>query len=177
MEGGSSTQDQQYEAAVAAFGPALARLARGYEADPAERRDLLQDIHVALWRSLKNFDGRCSLRSWVYRVAHNTAATHVLKGMRRRAAGFASLDEIAEAPAPDNPEQAVGEQQALARLLALIRALRPPDAQVMLLYLEGVDAAGIAEIMALTPGAVATRIHRVKTILARGFAAGGQNGG
>jgi DNA-directed RNA polymerase specialized sigma24 family protein len=34
----------------------------------------LQEIRIALWRSFANFDGRCSLRTWVYRVAHNTAA-------------------------------------------------------------------------------------------------------
>ncbi len=65
--------------AAAEFGPALDRLARGYEADADLRRDLRQDIHTELWRSLARFDGRCSLRTWVYRVAHNTAASHVLK--------------------------------------------------------------------------------------------------
>jgi DNA-directed RNA polymerase specialized sigma24 family protein len=47
-------------------------LVRGYEADPGRRQDLLQDIHIALWRSFAVFDERCSLRTWVYRVAHIT---------------------------------------------------------------------------------------------------------
>ena len=72
-------QDQRYLEVAAEFGPALDRLARGYEADPDLRRDLRQDIHVQLWRSMTRFDGRCSLKTWVYRVAHNVAATHVLK--------------------------------------------------------------------------------------------------
>jgi RNA polymerase sigma-70 factor (ECF subfamily) len=49
-------------------------LARVYKAQAEARRDLVQDIHVALWRNLAVFDGRCSLRTRVYRVAHNTAA-------------------------------------------------------------------------------------------------------
>ena len=44
-------QDGRYAAAAAAFGTAIARLARGYEADPALRQDLVQEIHAALWRS------------------------------------------------------------------------------------------------------------------------------
>jgi N-acetylneuraminic acid mutarotase len=36
-------------------------------------RDLLQEIHFQLWRSFAHFDHRCSLRTWVYRVAHNVA--------------------------------------------------------------------------------------------------------
>ena len=73
----SQGQDQRYDAAAAEFGAAIERLARGYEANPEARRDLVQDIHIALWRSLAGFDGRCALRTWVYRVAHNTAVSHV----------------------------------------------------------------------------------------------------
>ncbi len=66
-----------------------------------------------------------------------------------------------------------GEAQALARLAALIRSLKPPDDQVMLLYLEGLDAAAIGEITGLSAGAVATRIHRIKKILAARFGEAG----
>ena len=45
-------QERRYAEAAAAFGPALERLARAYERDPDKRRDLLQEIHIALWRSL-----------------------------------------------------------------------------------------------------------------------------
>jgi DNA-directed RNA polymerase specialized sigma24 family protein len=61
-----SAQDTQYEKAASDYGAALIRLARGYEADPEKRRDLLQEIHLALWRSFKAFQGACSLRTWVY---------------------------------------------------------------------------------------------------------------
>jgi RNA polymerase sigma-70 factor (ECF subfamily) len=43
--------------------------------NPEDRRDLLQEIHLALWRSFATFDDRCSLRTWVYRVAHNVATS------------------------------------------------------------------------------------------------------
>jgi RNA polymerase sigma-70 factor (ECF subfamily) len=39
----------------------------------------------------------------------------------------------------------------------------------MLLYLEGLDAASIAEIMGITPANTATKIHRIKKILSRRF--------
>jgi hypothetical protein len=75
---GSDRQAQYYARAVNAHGPALIRLARGYEADPEHRNDLLQEIHVALWRSFAVFDERCSLLTWIYRVAHHTAAKHII---------------------------------------------------------------------------------------------------
>lgn len=161
-------QDQRYREAAGAFGPALARLARGYERDAHLRHDLLQEIHVALWRSLAAFDGLCSLRTWVYRVAHNTAASHVLR-RRRQGSGLVGLDAIAEAPASDDPEAEVGARHALDRLLMLIHELKAPDRQVALLYLEDLDTAAIAEITGLSPGAVGVRIHRLKAVLASRF--------
>src|SRR5262245_30630873 len=56
-----------YEQAAATYGAALERLARAYEPDADRRRDL-QELHLALWRSFAGFDGRCSLRTWVYRI-------------------------------------------------------------------------------------------------------------
>lgn len=168
MADGGSQQDELYRAAAAEHRGVLERWARAYEADPDQRRDLLQDIHLALWRSLASFDGRCALRTWVYRVAHNVATSHVLKRMRLRLNRLTTLDAIAEAADPaDSPEAAVSERQAMARLMALIHALKPADRQVMLLYLEDLTAAEISEITGVSPGAVAVKIHRLKTILAR----------
>jgi RNA polymerase sigma-70 factor, ECF subfamily len=168
MDRGS--QDERYSDAAAEYGPALERLARSYEADPAERRDLLQDIHFALWRSLVLFDGRCSMRTWVYRVAHNIAASHVSR--RKRTAKGMSIEELEMADKGAGPEDIVSGQRLLEKLMTMIRALKPFDAQIMLLYLEDLDAAEIGEIAGLSAGAVAAKIHRIKTLLARQFQEG-----
>ena len=165
-------QGARYDDAVAQYGPAIERLARAYEFDPYERRDLIQDIHVALWRSFRNFDGRCSVGTWTWRVAHNVAASHALRRKRLRPR-LASLEELSEEPGEDDPETSAGDRQVLDRLNALIQALKPPDRQVMMLYLEDLPAAEIAEITGLSPGAVAVKIHRLKALLARRFHQGG----
>jgi RNA polymerase sigma factor (sigma-70 family) len=166
---GTASQDELYMRATAEFGPALARLARAYEADPHSRSDLLQDIHFALWRSFSSFAGQCSLRTWVYRVAHNVG---ISKRIRRHEARLASLEELAEMPGQDCPEDAAHEVHALATLQGLIRRLKPPDDQVMLLYLEDMDAAAIGDVTGLSARAVATRIHRIKFVLSRHFRQG-----
>lgn len=63
------SQDSLYKQAADTFGRPLEGLARAYELNPDARRDLLQEIHLNLWRSFAHFDQRCSLRTWVYRVA------------------------------------------------------------------------------------------------------------
>jgi RNA polymerase sigma-70 factor (ECF subfamily) len=122
-----SSRDDLYRQAAAGFGDALDRLARAYEADADTRRDLLQEIHFALWRSFGGFDGRCSLRTWVYRVAHNAAASHVIRQRRANAAVLVGLEEIEAAPDPNDGPLAAGRREALERLLALIRQLKPLD--------------------------------------------------
>lgn len=162
-----STQDELYQDAAAAYGPALERLARAYEADPDIRRDLLQDIHVALWRSFAGFDGRCSQRTWIYRVAHNVAASHVLRQKRSRSQELVGLEELENMPQSGSGQPAADRSQGLNRLLSLIQLLKPLDRHVILSYLEGLDAAAIGEITGLSPGNVATKIHRIKSLLAR----------
>jgi len=46
-----------------------------------------------------------------------------------------------------------------------------------LLYLEGMDAASIGEVMGVSAGSVATKIHRIKNILARRFHGGERDAG
>jgi RNA polymerase sigma-70 factor (ECF subfamily) len=164
----SPEQDARYAEAIAQYGGALKRLAGATEANPERRRDLLQDMHVALWRSFASFDGRCALRTWVYRVAHNVAASHVDKERRTRR-GFVSLDEIEHLRDLSDIGAEYEAGDAIARLNALIRQLGSPDRQIITLYLEALDAASIAEIVGLSPGAVATRVSRLKAKLARHF--------
>ena len=171
-----SSQDNLYREAASEYGDALDRLARAYEADTDRRRDLLQEIHFALWRSFGGFDGRCSQRTWVYRVAHNAAASHAIRQRRANATVLVGLEEIEAAPDPNDEGAAAGRREALERLLELIRRLKPLDRQIIFSYLEGLDAASIGEITGISPGNVATKIHRIKSILTRQFHSGGPHG-
>ena len=168
MADSAADQDELYEQAAAQYSAAIQRLARGYESDPDKRLDLVQDIHVALWRSFAQFAGRASMRTWVYRVAHNTAISRITR-RRANTPTFVTLDELAETAVEEDATRAVDRRIALERLLALIRSLDPLDRQVILLYLEDVDAHSIAAIVGLSPGNVATKVHRIKQILVRRF--------
>lgn len=156
--------ERDFQAITRDHGPALRRLARGYEAEEARREDLFQEILVALWRALPGFEGRSSLRTWVFRVAHNVAATYVVKRRRDGLARAASIDDLAD----ELPVIAIDRESKddLDRLAAAIRALRPADAQIVLLYLEGFEHAEIGEVTGLSREAVAVRVHRLKAALA-----------
>lgn len=159
-------RDELYQAAIREFGRALDRLAAGYEADPERRRDLRQDIHFQLWRSFEVFDARCSLKTWTFRVAHNTAVTYVNRE-RRMNARFVSLEEIERTARSSDEQPDIDRHRALGQLSRLILKLKPLDRQIMISYLEEMDAASIADITGLSAAHVAVKIYRIKNILGR----------
>ena len=162
-------QDRLYTSSFDSYGAAINRLARGYEADPEKRRDLLQEIHLQLWRSFGQFDARCSIRTWIYRVAHNCARSYVMRESRvfSKFVDLGEADEVVECN--DKAESIMQRQDSVNVLLSLIQKLKPTDRQVILLYLEGLDGASIGEITGISAAHVAVKIGRIKSILARLF--------
>src|SRR5437868_11500870 len=131
---GVSAQEALYREATQTYRAALQRLARAYENDPDKRRDLLQDIHLALWLSFEKYEERCSLRTWVYRVAHNTATSHVIRQHRMHSRELLSLEQVETATLQDDPARSTDKQMAIEKLLELIHRLKPLERDVMLLY-------------------------------------------
>ncbi len=169
---GDVNQDSLYEQAADTYGSSLDRLARAYELDAEVRRDLLQEIHFQLWRSFAHFDGRCSLRTWVYRVAHNVATGHMIR-QRRIRDKLVSIETIEAMPGNDQGERAATQAEALDRLSMLIQRLKPLDRQIIVSYLEGMDASSTGELTGLSPANIAMKVHRIKNILRRWFVEGG----
>ncbi|MCF6275393.1 MAG: RNA polymerase sigma factor [Robiginitomaculum sp.] len=167
-----TSQDEQYKMAATEFGDAIGRLAYAYERDPDKRKDLVQDIHFELWRSFKIFDGRSSVRTWVYRVAHNAGASHIMKNKRVSQNTHLTLDDIGEIPDQTNYVDVFERIDQLDQLMTLIQRLNPADRQIITLYLEGLDAAAIGDISGISSGAVATKIHRIKYKLSELFSKG-----
>ena len=169
---GDGNQDSLYEQAADTYSASLDRLARAYEPDPEARRDLLQEIHLQLWRSFAHFDRRCSLRTWVYWVAHNVATGHVIR-QRRIRHKLVNIESIESLPGSDQGEVAASQAETLHRLSLLIQRLQLLDRQIIISYLEGMDAASTSEITGLSPANIAMRIHRIKNVLRRWFHEGG----
>jgi RNA polymerase sigma factor (sigma-70 family) len=154
-----------YEDLLRRYVAPLRRLAWSYEHDVAGREDLFQEIAMALWRALPRFRGESSERTWVYRVAHNTALTFTAR--RRRRSGRELPDEPRLEPAfaaPQEREAIEGQRRNL--LWTAVQALPVDERQIVVLHLEGLSALEIEAITGLSAGAVATRLTRVRQKLA-----------
>ena len=108
-------------------------------------------------------------------MAHNTATSHITRAVRLGRRQFVTLDELAAEPASrERPaDEILGRRRALDRLYELIQQLDPVDRQVIVSYLDGIEAAEIAEIVGASPGAVGMKVHRIKRLLALQFNKGG----
>jgi RNA polymerase sigma-70 factor (ECF subfamily) len=157
----STELERRFSDALRDFGPALWRLSRGYEHDPEKRRDLHQEMLVAVWRALPSFEGRSALKTFVLRVAHNTACAHVARNKRTSVEHLVSLEQVDES----SPETRLDVE----RLAELVRSLAPLDRQLILLHLEGLEPSEIADVTGLTKTNVTTKVHRIKALLAKRF--------
>jgi RNA polymerase sigma factor (sigma-70 family) len=154
-----------YEDLLRRYVRPLQRLAWSYEHDPAAREDLFQEIAMALWTALPRFRGDSSERTWVYRVAHNTALSFVAS-RRRRDGREQPGDPDREPVSAAHQEGDAIERQLRDRLWAAVQELPVADRQVVVLHLEGLTAAEIQAVTGVSAGAVATRLTRIRQKLA-----------
>jgi RNA polymerase sigma-70 factor (ECF subfamily) len=163
--GDRATDEPVFAELIREHGPALQRLTLGYEAGAEARRDLQQEIHVALWRALPGFEGRSSLKTWVFRIAHNVSASHLLRARRRPASRWQSLEELAEQPSSSDGESAALSRIGVEALGRLLRDLRSLDRQLVLLFLEGFSPSEIADVTGLSDTNVTTKLSRLRAVL------------
>ena len=166
--GGRSSEERvalerRYADLWAEFGASVTRLAASYEAAPQAREDLLQDIRLAIWMALPRFRGESSVRTFVFRIAHNRASTHVWR--RRKTISTEALESVDVPDAQGSPDKAMFESLDHARFLAAIRSLPAPMKQVIILALEEIPHREIAAILGTSEGNVAVRLTRARAAL------------
>jgi RNA polymerase sigma-70 factor (ECF subfamily) len=121
------------------------------------------------------FQNQCSLRTWVYRVAHNTATSYVRQQRRSRRAHFTSLEELDGLADATDVERSANDAVVLGKVMEIIHRLKPIDRDVLLLYLEGLQAAEIGEVVGISSTNVAQKVHRARKYLKRHFQSGGKH--
>jgi RNA polymerase sigma-70 factor (ECF subfamily) len=139
------------------YTPALRRLVWSYARSEPDAGDLFQEIAMALWKALLKFRGDSTERTYVYRVAHNTAISFVTS-RGRRLEREQPHEEIATEPvSPANPEREAMGNQRRQKLSAAVQELPMIDRQIVMLYLEGLSMAEIEAVTGFTEGKIAMR--------------------
>jgi RNA polymerase sigma-70 factor (ECF subfamily) len=153
--------EERYHQLLGRNGAALLRLSASYTATLSDRDDLFQDIALAIWKSLPQFRGESSERTFIFRIAHNRAITFV----SQRRPLTAPYDQI-EVPDPrPNPEGGFAREQQESRLFDAIHQLPIDYRQVITLTLEGMSYSEIADVLGIGESNVGVRLNRAKQML------------
>jgi RNA polymerase sigma-70 factor (ECF subfamily) len=178
-----------FEELIERYQPSLVRLAMSFVPSRAVAEDVAQDAWLGVLRGIGRFEGRSSLRTWIYRILVNTAKT---RGVREaRSIPFASLGrddddgEPAVDPARFRPADDPGlpgawaspprswdgtpEATLLARetLQVIHRAIdRLPPAQRLVIRLrdiEGFSAREVSDLLDLSDANERVLLHRARS--------------
>lgn len=147
------------------YGELFARVAATYEANFDKQQELVQEICLAVWQGLARFEAKSSLKTYVLRIAHNRAVTHVNKDVKEpgeQAREGSDNQILALASNSPSAENQVAQQQQAQLLVALVRQLPVMSRQVLTLSMEGVSYQEIAEICGISSSNVGVLINRAK---------------
>jgi len=143
--------------------------------DPHTAEEVMQDVFIALYRSLGGFRGDSQLSTWVYRVVVNHCKNRRLYRRRRQMDQHEPLEgdgredgpdrQIAdEGPGTDAPLHA---NQAEALLRVALEHLDEEQRQILILReVQDLSYEEIADILDLPKGTVKSRLHRARLELA-----------
>jgi RNA polymerase sigma factor (sigma-70 family) len=132
---------------------------------PHDAEDALQEALLRAWRSLPQFEGRGSLRSWLYRIATNTS----LDQMRRR-----REPAIADEPTDRvEPHDHFERRESVDRVVAAVGALTRGQQEVFVLRdIYGLSARETADVLDVTIASVNSGLQRARAGLRSELGAG-----
>lgn len=126
--------------------------------NPEEKKDMMQEITLQLWKSFPNFKEKAKFSTWMYRIALNTAITNIRKSKTSpilEALSEKQYEIIEREDVPSLDEDINKLYKAIARLNEIEKA-------IILLYLEKKTYSDIGLITGLSEKNISVKIVRIK---------------
>lgn len=175
VKGGEEAARPTFAAVYDAHFAFVWRSVRGLGVPTDAVDDVTQEIFLVIHRRLGDFEGRSSLRSWIYGIARNTVRTH-RRTRGRHPDGVHT--KTAEEPDPErlvdgrrSPEQAAVDAQAADLVLTLLDALDDDQREVFLLTeIEQLTAPEIATMLGENVNTISSRLRLARADFAAALA-------
>ena len=154
-------QEQRFADWTRAHSAILHHVINGFAAGD-DRNDLLQEVLLAVWKSIPAFRGQARPTTYLYRVCHNAALLWIRteKNYRRRLERFGALTPEAF----DTDADALTDER-LAKLYSAIRQLKPLERSLILMSLDGLSYREMATVLGLSESNVGVKLNRIKNQL------------
>lgn len=146
--------------------------------DRSEAEDVLQTTYLKVLDGRALYDGRSSLRTFLFGVIRRTAAEHQRWSAVRAVRGWRWLaDRTSAAAGADDPGEALCQSEESERLVAALRLLPPRQRDVLhLVFYQNLSIREAAEVLGISLGSARTHYERGKSSL-RGMLAPERDGG
>ena len=151
----NNDKEHQFELLVREHKRTIYTVCYMFSHNKTEVEDLFQEVLIRLWNGFDHYEGRSSARTWVYRVALNTAINQDKKERRR-------IETVPLTVNIDPFEADDPKTQQVRKLHDLISQLELIDRSLVLLWLEGISYDEIGAIIGITPNNVGVRLARIK---------------
>ena len=126
-----------------------------FSKDNDEVNDLFQETIVNLWQGFGSFQGKCDLKTWIWRVSLNTCLTFERKKKRRVETVPLSMDINLFTDTDDDTRQ-------IQQLYRRINRLGVVDRAIILLWLENMSYEEIGQIIGISTKNVSVKLVRIK---------------
>ncbi len=153
-----SFSEHEFVKLVEEHSPMICKIAGAYTKTMSDRKDLISETVLQLWKTSDSFQGKSKVSTWIFRVALNTAMN--FKRKQKNDTLFLSFDP-GKADLFNCPIESE-QTQELEILYQCIDELDEINKAIILLYLEGNSHEEISEIIGISKTNVGTRIGRIK---------------
>ncbi len=146
----------------------LLRYLSGFPLTPQDSEDVIQEVFLALFQSLRNGKSHQNVRGWLFRAAHNLALKKYQRSRKdnENTGPLIAVEERVADPAP-NPEDQFAFNQTQKRLLSVVRAMPEQNRWCLYLRAEGLRYREIAEVLDISLGSVSLYLERSLAHIAR----------
>ncbi len=139
------------------------RISKVYMPDASERKDLVQEMVLQLWKSYATFKGDSSFSTWMYKVCLNTALTYVRGFLKHRDKHSEIRIDLAY------EDEGKEEKEKINQLYKIIYQLNEVDKALIFLYLEDMPGKDIALSMGISEVNARVKLNRIKEKIRQQF--------
>lgn len=132
-------------------------------ADRGLAEEILQDTFVAAWRAAERFEGRASVKTWLFSIARRQAHN----SLRRRNLALTDDTALEQTPSDEpEPETALLQNADRQALTGAIEQLRPVHREVLLLaFVHDLSYAEMADLLDVPLGTIRSRLSNARRLL------------
>ena len=142
------------------------RSARRLGIDEASVDDVVQHVFLVVHRRLPTFEGRSSMKTWLFGILVHAAAEHRRTARRKRPheAGAPDVETLIDTRVAADPERVLERAEA-SRVIDMLLASLDEEKRIVFVMaeLEDMSAAEIGDVMGLDPKAVYSRLRAART--------------